>query len=180
MTRWSGLDYLLAAILAISVLASFFRGFAHELISLGALLWGLILGLWFYGSLSPVFLPYVKTPEIASLAAFLAILVAALVAGAILAGVAARLVKKAGLRWFDRLLGASFGLVKGLLIGVALVLGLMVFPPGTGVVERSQLAPYMVLGARALVAIAPADLRARFHAGLEQVRKIWDTRPHRP
>ncbi len=173
MRSWTAFDFILMGIVAISTAASFFKGFTRELISLGAAIWGFILASWFYGGLAPVFVPYVKTPEIASLAAFLSILLAAMIVGGIASSLASRLVKKAGLRWFDRLLGGAFGLVRGGLLALAIVMGFVVFPPGTGVVERSILAPYLVYGARVLVAAAPAELRSRFGAGLERAQTIW-------
>ncbi len=176
MSGWSGLDYLLLAIVAVSVAVSFFKGFARELISLGAAIGGIVGACWFYRTLTPWFLPYAKTQEIASLAAFLSILVAAVVAGAALSSMAVYLVKKSGLLWFDRLLGASFGLVRGMLVALAIVLGLLVFPPETGVLDHSRLAPYLVYGARVVAATAPFEVRARFGAGVDRARKIWNQR----
>ena len=173
---WTRLDWLLTAIVVISVVLSTIKGFTRELISLGATLWGILMAIWFYDRVAPWFAPYVKTAEIAKLVAFLVILVAVLVLGAIVSSLAERLVKKVGLRWFDRLLGAAFGLVRGVLVGWAVTLALVVFPPGPGVVERSLLAPYMAYGARLLVSVAPAELRNSFQAGWLEARKIWSKR----
>src|SRR5438128_1898804 len=154
----SGLDYLIAAIVAISVVLSFFRGLMRELISLAASVGGVVAALWFSADVAPWFGPYTKTPEVAQLVAFLAILAASLLAGAIVSAIAGRMVKAAGLRGADRLLGASFGLVKGLLVSLALVLALVAFPPGREIAGRSRLAPYVVQGSRALALAAPSSL----------------------
>lgn len=176
MSGWTRLDYLLLGLVLLSTLLSFFQGFTRELISLGAAVWGVLSACWFYDRVAPWFVPYVKTPEIASLAAFVSIVLAFLVAGWVISATTVRLLKKAGLGWFDRLMGAGFGLVRGVLIGLALVMALLVFSPGTKAVEGSRLAPYLVLGARALAAAAPADVKARFSAGLERAQKIWNQR----
>jgi len=173
---WTRLDWLLTAIVVISVVLSMIKGFTRELISLGATLWGVLMAIWFYDRVAPWFAPYVKTAAIAKLVAFLAILVAVLVLGAVVSSFAGRLVKKVGLRWFDRLLGAGFGLVRGVLVAWAVTLALVVFPPGPGVVERSWLAPYMAYGARLLVSVAPEELRRGFQSGWEEARKIWSKR----
>ncbi len=177
MKDWAGLDYLMLAIVAVSVIASLFKGFVRELISLGAAVVGVLFAFWEYARLAPWFTPYVKAPDIASLAAFVSILVAALVAGAVLSSFAVLVIKKAGLEWFDRLLGAAFGLVRGLIVALAIVLGLLAFPPGTEVVERSHLAPYLVLEAKALAATAPEDIQARFRRGLERAQQNWKRGP---
>ena len=173
MPHWSGLDYTIAAIVAISVLLSFLRGLTRELISLAASVGGIIAALWFYNDVARWFEPYTKTVEVAQLAAFLSILVAAIVAGGIVSAIAGRMVKAAGLRGADRLLGASFGLVKGLLLSLALVLALVAFPPGREIAERSRLAPYLIYGSRALAAGAPAGMQEQFWNGFTQVKKIW-------
>ena len=176
MTAWTRLDWVLAAIVAVSVLLSALKGFTRELISLGAAVWGILMAIWFCDRVAPWFQPYVKTAEIAKLVGFLAILVAAMLAGAVVAALASRLVKKTGLGWFDRLLGASFGLVRGVLVSWALILALVVFAPGSAMVERSRLAPYMSYGARLLIEVAPAELKQRFQAGWKEARKAWDQR----
>ena len=176
MTNWSGLDYTIAVIVAISVLMSFLRGLMRELISLAASVGGVLAALWCYQDVTPWFEPYVKSPEVAQLAAFLAILAAALVAGGIVSAIVGRVVKAAGLRGADRFLGASFGLLKGLLLSLALVLALVAFAPGREIAERSRLAPYLVQGSRALAVAAPAGMQASFWQGLERARKIWQSR----
>jgi membrane protein required for colicin V production len=176
IVNWSGLDYGIAFIVAFSVLMSFLRGLTRELISLTASIGGVVAALWCYDDLAPWFEPHVKSREVAQLAAFVTIVVAALVAGSIVSAIVGRVVKAAGLRGADRLLGASFGLLKGLLLSLALVLALVAFAPGREIADRSRLAPYLVQGSRALAVAAPAGMQARFWEGLERARKIWQSR----
>jgi len=89
--------------------------------------------------------------------------------------VLAKLLKWAGLGWLDRVLGGAFGLLRGVLIGIGLVLALLAFaakPPPPSVVE-SRLAPYMIDAARVLAVIAPRELRDGFEASYERAKKIW-------
>lgn len=170
------LDWVLIAILLVSVVFSVVKGFTRELISLGALIWGFLLACWFYPVLGARLLPYARNGEVASLVAFLLILFGVMVLGALVASLAKKLVEKSGLRWFDRLLGASFGLVRGLLVCVILILVLAVFPVGPRPLENSRLAPYMMEGARVVVTVAPAEMRSRFRSGLDRMRQAWGTR----
>ncbi len=173
MLGLSGLDWVITAIVVLAVLMSFLRGITRELISLAASVGGIVAALWFYNDAARWFEPYTKTAAVAQLAAFLSILVAAIVAGGIVSAIAGRMVKAAGLRGADRLLGASFGLVKGLLISLALVLALVAFPPGREIAERSRLAPYLIHGSRVLAAGAPAGMQEQFWSGFTQLKKIW-------
>jgi len=176
LTAWSRLDWVLLAIMLLSVVFSILKGFTRELISLGAAIWGIILACWFYRLPAAWLAPYVRTPEIASLTGFFAVLLACMIGGGVLSKLAGKVVDKSGLRWFDRLLGAAFGMVRGLLLCLALLLGLAIFPLGGEPMANSRLAPYLVQGARLIVLIAPRDLRARFQDGLHRAQKIWSER----
>ncbi len=88
-----------------------------------------------------------------------------------------RLLRVAGLSFMDRLLGAGFGLVRGLLICIAVVLA------STGVYARevdtpsavvhSKVAPYVIDAARVFAAAAPHELKDGFRKSYEQVKTIW-------
>jgi membrane protein required for colicin V production len=172
----SKLDWVLIAIMALSVLFSIIKGFTRELVSLAALIWGFLLACWFSGALATRILPWIRKPDVARLVAFLAILVGVIILGGLLSHMAGKLLDKAGLRWFDRLLGASFGLVRGLLVCMILVMVLAVFPVGPEPLPNSRLAPYVVQGTRVLVMAAPEELRARFRSGFDRLRRVWDER----
>lgn len=176
MSTGTKLDWVLLAILLVSLLLSLWKGFTRELVSLAALVWGLVLACQFYTVPARWLAPHVRAPEIAALAGFLGIVLAAMIAGGVLSWLAGKLVHKAGLRWFDRLLGASFGLVRGLLICLIIILVMAAFPMGAQPLAESHLAPYLVHGARVIVLAAPQEMRARFRSGFEKAQKIWDGR----
>ena len=88
-----------------------------------------------------------------------------------------KLVKAAGLSWFDRFLGASFGLVRGLLLAIALVLAIVAFTPGDKAprsVIRSRLAPYLIDASHVVATMAPRELREGFKKHYDRVKSIWD------
>jgi membrane protein required for colicin V production len=99
-----------------------------------------------------------------------------LILGAILGRVMGRLMKVAGLSFVDRLLGAGFGVLRGLLISIALVLALLAFTPGKSppnAVVHSRVAPYVIDAARVVAAVAPHELKDGFRKSYEQVKTIW-------
>lgn len=108
--------------------------------------------------------------------AFILILIVTVLAGAIIGHFAGKLIKKSGLGLADRLLGASFGLVRGVLACAIVVLILAVFPLGPQPLNQSRMAPYVMQGARVIVNVAPEELRSRFRAGFEQARRVWNER----
>jgi membrane protein required for colicin V production len=82
-----------------------------------------------------------------------------------------------GLSIVDHLLGAGFGLLRGILVGVALIMGIMAFskdgrPPQS--VTESRLAPYVSRAARVFAAMAPHDLKEGFHKTYSQAKEVWN------
>ena len=85
--------------------------------------------------------------------------------------VARKVISGVGLQWFDRFLGGVFGLVRGVLIDVILLMALVAFAIKPEAVRKSALAPYITTGARAIALIMPDSLRAQFHVGLDRFRE---------
>jgi membrane protein required for colicin V production len=107
---------------------------------------------------------------------FVLVFIGVLLAGAIVSSVVGRFLKVTGLSFFDHLLGAVFGLARGVLIAVALVTGLMAFTPSGGPpssVVHSRVAPYVVDGARMVSKMAPHELREGFQKTYGEVKSAW-------
>jgi len=169
-------DLVLLVILAASVLTSFRKGFSREVISLASVILALLCGVWFYRMAGALFDSYVNTPAMANLIGFLAIFLAVMLLGAIVSGVVGRFLRVTGLSFFDHILGAGFGVVRGLLIAVALVTAVMAFstagkPPSA--VVNSRIAPYAVDGARVVASVAPHELREGFRKTYAEVKSAW-------
>jgi membrane protein required for colicin V production len=80
--------------------------------------------------------------------------------------------KEVGLRWFDRLLGAAFGLLRGVMVIAVLVLAVASFTPGARWLAGSALSPYFLVVARGATWVAPTSVRARFRQGLDGLRTM--------
>jgi membrane protein required for colicin V production len=170
------LDLAIGGILLASLLAALRNGATKEIVRIVALLCGTVGAMWFYERLAPRLTPYVQNEQAANFAAFGAIVLGCLILGGLVSWVLDKIWGFAGLRWFDRLLGAGFGLVRGLVIATALVLAVVAFAPVAGAeqtVAGSSLAPWVLHGARAVSFIAPAKLREAYDVGFEHVRDVW-------
>lgn len=167
-----GLDWLIVAVVLLSMLLAASQGFFYELFSLAGVVIGYLLAAWGYTRLAPLFAPFVKSAWVADIAGFLTIFIAV----ALLAGIIGRLArwffKEAGLRWVDRLLGAAFGLLRGVLVVGVLLLALTTFAPGAQFLARSEVAPYALVVARAAIWVAPGQVRARFDEGLKIAQQM--------
>ncbi|HTS30462.1 MAG TPA: CvpA family protein [Bryobacteraceae bacterium] len=172
----NGLDAVLLLVIAVSVLTSFRKGLSREVIGLVAVVAALILGIWFYGAAGTLVLPYVSSPAVANLAGFFLVFFGVILLGSIVSHVVGRFLRVTGLSFVDHVLGAAFGLVRGTLVAVALLMGIMAFSPGDrppDSVVNSRIAPYAVEGARFFVAMAPYELREGYRKTYAQVKAAW-------
>jgi membrane protein required for colicin V production len=168
----SPFDWILIALIVLSVVAAAAHGFFAELFSLGGAVLGFLLAAWQYWRLAPLFEPYVKSPAVANAAAFFSILVVVGLIAGVCAKVATWTMKEAGLRWVDRFLGGAFGFVRGLVLATIVVLIAVTFTPEAGWLQRSSLAGYFTLSARVVAWVAPSSVRGKFQDGVAYIRKV--------
>jgi membrane protein required for colicin V production len=168
----TGIDWLIAGIVVLSVLLAASQGFFYELFSLAGVVIGYIAAVWGYHRVAPLFAPLVKSAWVADIAGFLTIFLAVVIVAGILARLARWFFKEAGLRWFDRLLGAAFGLIRGVLFVAVCLLAVTSFAPDSKLLAGSTIAPYVLVVARAAIWVAPGQVRSRFDEGLKALREM--------
>jgi len=174
------LDWIIAVLVLTSVVASVIKGITREIVSLAALAAGILFGLWWYPEVAKYFEPHTASHGVAGFVAFLVILFAFLGLGWVAQKILGALVKAGGLGWADRLLGAAFGLARGVLASAALVLGIVSFlhsPGATRTVAQSKLSPAVLYCARGLAALAPKSLQESFERGFQKIREAWRDLP---
>ena len=170
------LDFVLALILLASGIAGLRRGFSRQVIGLISGLLALLLGIWFYGTVGFYLLPYVSSRTMANAGGFAAVFCGVLLLGAIASFLVGRFLSVTGLSIIDHLLGAGFGLLRGMVFAVAIIMGVMAFSRGDRPPEAivtSRMAPYVVDAARVFAAMAPHDLKEGFRRTYAQVKAAW-------
>jgi len=171
------LDFVLLFILVMSVASSYRKGFSREVIGLAACVLALVLGAWFYGTAGAFLLPYVNSRAAANFAGFFLVFVGVLLLGTVVSYVVGKFLRVTGLSIVDHALGAGFGLLRGVVIAVALIMGIMAFSPGEGppdAVVRSRVAPYVAYAARVCAAAAPKELKDGFRKTYSEARSAWE------
>ena len=171
----SWVDFLFIIIMIASIAAGFSKGFVRIGIGFIASIVGIVMASWFYGTAAGWLSPYVTSPGIANVLGFLLVFAVVLACGALISGMLVRMFKLVGLSWLDRVLGGAFGIVRGLLACVTLLMIMMAFAPGKtqSAVVDSYTAPYVMESANLLSAIAPFELKDGFRRSYEEVRKVW-------
>ena len=168
---WNWLDWTLVGVVLLSAFTAFLKGFIRELISLAALVAGLVVAAVGYQRASAWFEDLTRSHQIAEGVAFLVLLLGVLLAGGLVSALAGRLIKTAGLQRIDRLLGACFGLIRGLALDSILLLALVAFGMKTGAVRQSVLARSLTGWAETLAEAMPDPLRTEFRAGLQKLKQ---------
>jgi membrane protein required for colicin V production len=123
-------DYVVLTIVAASVIVSVMRGFAREVLALAGWVLAFIAANALSAMVAEWFAPISSDGSLRALMAFVAVFILTLIAASLLAMGVSRLLKGAGLGLEDRLLGGFFGLARGVLIVMLIVLlaGLTALP----------------------------------------------------
>ena len=168
-------DVFLALILLWSGLAGLRAGLARVVVGLVATIVGLVAGFWFYRIVAVKLAPWTKTPVIADVFGFLVIFLGVMLLGALVGMLLSRLLRWVGLSWFNHVLGALAGLLRGALVAAALLDLLIAYSPSPmpQFIERSRLAPYATELGAWLVDLAPRELKDAFTEQMENLRQLW-------
>ena len=115
-------DILILVILAVSALISLWRGFIKEAFSLANWFLAFWIALTFARPLASLLRDFITEPSMQMGVAFVGLFVATLIVGAILSHIASSFVKMSGLGGMDKFLGVIFGLLRGVILVVILVM----------------------------------------------------------
>jgi membrane protein required for colicin V production len=114
-------DYVIIGIIALSAIIGLARGLIREVLSLVIWVVAAFVAWTFHGSVAEQLTPWVSQPSVRVGVAFVLLVFAVLILGAILGQVLTTLVDKTGLSGTDRLLGVVFGAARGALLVAILV-----------------------------------------------------------
>jgi len=154
-------DYVILAIIGVSVIIGLLRGFTREALSLA----GWVVAIWvtvtFTDQLQDLFVPYVKSAPVRIGLAVVILFLLTLLVAALVNYLAMELIDKSGLAVSDRIIGIVFGFARGFALVVVLVLlaGLTDFPKESGW-RQSQLMHYFQSAALWLRQFVPPEIAA--------------------
>jgi membrane protein required for colicin V production len=155
-------DLAVIAIVGLSILLSVIRGLVREVLALAAWVVAFLAANVLAAKVVPWMPEALASEELRLLAAFVCVFIGVLIVMSLLAMLASKLVKNAGLGMEDRLLGAGFGLARGLLVVMILVLLAGLTPIPRQAVWRNAILSGPLEGlAVAIKAWLPAELAQR-------------------
>ncbi len=157
-------DYLVLAIIGLSIVLSLMRGFVREVLAIIGWLAAFFVAKTYSQALLPMMPVGILTESLRMLAAFLVLFLATLLLVGLLSMLISKLIKVAGLSVIDRLLGAFFGLARG-----CFLVCLMVFLAGFTSFPHDQfwrdarLSGPLEVAVTAMLPWLPADMAKQVH-----------------
>ena len=156
------IDWCLLGMVLLSAIVGIFRGAVREVLGL----LGLFLSLWiawqFGELLAPHLLVISSLPSVRTMAASVILFVGCLLIFTLIAIVIGKIVRRAGMGLLDRLLGAGFGVLRGVLIAAVLVMLAAMTPlKNDPWWHQSLFIPHLQWLAGELVKMAPAGWRKK-------------------
>jgi membrane protein required for colicin V production len=152
-------DYLVIFVMVTSVIISMLRGLVKEVLSLAGWVVAFVVANAYAAALA-VMLPAVVPGEVLRLIlAFIALFIGVRILMGLLSMALGALLDAGGLSLFDRLLGAVFGVGRGLVIVLtAVILCGMTSLPQQDFWKEALLSPYAETGARLVKTFLPAAM----------------------
>ena len=171
MTHLNILDLVFLIIISLSVLVGIIKGFIRELFSLFFLVAAGILAFLFYSDAGAFYIKYLGNKELAHFAGFITVFVIVLIVGAVVTYFIKKILTVGPLKTVDRILGAVFGLLRGILIAGIIVFALIIFPINENLITQSTLSPYVAGTVEIFLALLPGHVKEKLNFFNEKTRQ---------
>jgi membrane protein required for colicin V production len=168
------LDMVVIVVVGYCLIRGLFRGLVKELSSIVGVLGGFYAAYTYYPLLVEPLASWITSTTYNNLLSFLIIFICVFIIISLLGVLIKFIMKVVFLGWLDRVCGAGFGTIKGILITSVLVLALTTFlPKGAGIVKNSLLAPHITLISERLSKIVSKEMKGEYRLKLKELKKIW-------
>ncbi|MBK1645378.1 colicin V production CvpA [Thiocapsa imhoffii] len=156
------LDFVIIGVVILSALVGLARGLIREVVSVGVWIAAIVVAWLFHAQVAELLVPYLSQGSVRLAIAFIVLILATLVLGAILGAMLSVVIEKTGLSGLDRLLGLGFGAARGVII-VAMAVFLMNYTPITQDAwwQESQLVSQFEHVAAWLIELVPPEIQAK-------------------
>lgn len=118
----TGFDYVVLTLIGFSVLIGVLRGFLREVLALAGWVAAFVVARLYTAQVVPLLPLQIPSEGMRYLVGFSLLFLITLLVSTLLAIALSQLVKQIGLGWLDRILGMLFGLLRGMLIVLVLVM----------------------------------------------------------
>lgn len=171
------LDILIIVIAGFCLIRGIFRGLIKELSSIIGVFGGFYGAYTYYPIVAKLLSRWISNTGYLNILSFLIIFCGLFLIISILGVIIKYLLNITFLGWVDRVCGAGFGIMKGvLIISVLLMIFTAFLPPRTPIIKDSLLAPYVTLISEKMVKVVPKDMKREFTVKINELKKVWKIR----
>lgn len=150
------IDIIVIAVVALSALIAFLRGFVREVLTIGSWLAASLITLYGFPLLQGRFEGWISSKMAADIVCGISLFLVSLIVFSILSHMIAGFVRGSALTAVDRSLGLLFGLLRGaILVSLAYML---IFALDPNMLRGARTTPMMARGAEILRDMAPSEL----------------------
>ena len=167
-------DGLVAAVILLSGLLAFFRGFVKEALAIGAWVGAAFAALYGFKFARPIARQFISVDMIADATAAAVLFIAALIVLSMISGAVSRLVQGSVLSALDRSLGFLFGLARGAVIVCLALLVLNWAVPKDqrpDWIANARTLPAIEAGAQWLLNLLPREATSQTRAAADDARR---------
>jgi len=169
------LDVILIVIIAFSSVYGLFKGLVKEIISLLAVVIGLIGASRFYEGASPLFKNLELGEQAARILSFFLLFIVIFIALILIEKLLHKLIHTIFLGWLNRLGGIGFGFIRGIIVsGIIIMILTIILSEKAPILSESKLTPHIMSISKVLVSLVPDDLQKRFMENEKKLREIWE------
>jgi len=168
------LDIVIATVLGFCLIRGVFRGLIKEVSSIIGVFGGFHTAYTYYPLLADPLSRWIANAAYLNILSFSIIFCGVFFGISILGIVIRYIFNAASLGWVDRICGAGFGGIKGILIVSVLLLVLTTFlPRNASIIKDSLLSPHVTMVSAKLAKVVPKDMREQFLDKFDGLTEAW-------
>lgn len=168
------LDMLIIVILGYCLIRGVFRGLVKEISSIIGVLAGFYAAYSYYPLIAKPLARWISNTPYLNILSFMIIFCIIFFSISILGIIIKYLLNIAFLGWVDRICGAGFGIIKGILIVSVVLISLTAFlPKGAPIIKNSLLSPHVTLISEKMVKVVSKDMKQLYEAKVKEFKQAW-------
>lgn len=169
------LDWIFIVIISFSAIYGLFKGLVKEVISVLAVIVGLIGASRLYEGVSPLLGNLGLSEQAAKIVSFFILFILIFIAIVLIGRLIHRFVHAIFLGWLNRLGGVGFGILRGIILSAIIIMVLtMTLSDKAPILTQSKLTPHIMSVSKVLLSLVPEDLQKRFMEQEKKLREFWE------
>jgi len=168
-------DIVIIIIVGFCLIRGVFRGLIKEISSIIGVFGGFYAAYTYYTVIAKSLSGWISNDSYCNILSFMVIFCGVFLIISILGIIIKYILNIAFLGLVDRICGAGFGTIKGVLIVSVLLITLTSFlPKGAPVIKKSLLAPHVISISEKMAKVIPKEMKQKFATKIEGLKKAWN------